>query len=136
MTEQLGLSLFDEPATNCAVCGHADYFHDNHRCSYPDCLCGSSVTAPYVRGSDTSRDAAWSVEGRLGADAQRVYEAIEKSSDGMTCDEVEESLEMRHQTASARIKGLRDVGRIIDSGRRRPTRSGRNAAVYERRLDG
>lgn len=48
---------------------------------------------------------------------------------GVTCDEIEEALGFRHQTASARLKELKDMKALVDSGRRRPTRSGRRAAV-------
>lgn len=37
---------------------------------------------------------------------------------------------MRHQTASARIRELVQKGRVVDSTRRRPTRSGRLAIVW------
>lgn len=49
---------------------------------------------------------------------------------GATCDEVEASLGISHQTASARITEAKMVGDLIDTGRRRPTRTGRSAAVY------
>lgn len=61
----------------------------------------------------------------------RIFERIEACGEGgATCDEVEQALAMIHQTASARILELAQVGRIIDTGRRRPTRTGRNARVY------
>ena len=49
---------------------------------------------------------------------------------GMTCDELELKLGMRHQTASARVSELKRIGSIFDSGQRRATRSGRKAAVW------
>lgn len=49
---------------------------------------------------------------------------------GATCDEIEHALDLRHQTASARITELKRRGDLIDTGRRRPTTSGRAAAVY------
>ena len=49
-----------------------------------------------------------------------------------TCDEAEVHFEMRHQTASARIRELCELGRIEDSGARRPTRSGRDAIVWRK----
>lgn len=49
---------------------------------------------------------------------------------GRTCDEIETALDMRHQTASARVHELNTSAAIKDSGRRRPTRSGRNAIVW------
>jgi DNA adenine methylase len=49
---------------------------------------------------------------------------------GATCDEVEEALDLRHQTASARVNELCSDGKIVDSGERRKTRSGRAAIVW------
>lgn len=99
--------------------------------------CGSPYailpTAPYVKGSETSKAAAKSIEHRLGLDAQRVFRAISAAPYGRTCSELEAQLGMRHQTASARIKGLLDEGRIEPSGQKRETDSGRRANVYVRR---
>lgn len=49
---------------------------------------------------------------------------------GATCDEAEVHLGLRHQTSSARFTALNKRGDIVDSGRRRPTRSGRKAIVW------
>lgn len=86
---------------------------------------------PFVRGSDTSEEAAESVIGITGKLRRMVYEEIWRASDGRTCDEVEERLGMRHQTASARIRELSQKGHIRDSGLRRTTRSGRPATVWK-----
>jgi len=86
---------------------------------------------PYARGSDTSFNAAASVEELTGRLRRQVYSAIDKYGDrGLTCDEVEVALGLRHQTASARINELSNRAFIIDSGRRRKTRSGRDAVVW------
>jgi hypothetical protein len=49
---------------------------------------------------------------------------------GATCDEVEETLQLKHQTASARIRELVIDDKLIDTGRRRKTRSGSSARIY------
>ena len=49
---------------------------------------------------------------------------------GATDEEIEIELRMRHQTASARRNELTADGWIEDSGRRRPTTSGREAVVW------
>lgn len=49
---------------------------------------------------------------------------------GTTCDEAEAALRMRHQTCSARFSTLAKKGKIVDSGKRRLTRSGRRAIVW------
>jgi predicted ArsR family transcriptional regulator len=48
-----------------------------------------------------------------------------------TCDDIERLLGLSHQTASARINELVREHEIIDSGARRPTKSGRKARVYK-----
>lgn len=88
-------------------------------------------------GTDTSIDAA---ESHTPEDAKnlraRVYALIATRSStsgklvGVTSDEAEAELELSHQTCSARFNELRNRGLIVDSGERRKTRSGRNAAVY------
>jgi DNA adenine methylase len=78
---------------------------------------------------DTSNSAAVSI----GAVAQqmrlRVLQEIANRG-GLTCDEVEEILDMRHQTISPRVNELMKQGLISDSGLRRKTRSGHEAAVW------
>jgi transposase len=83
----------------------------------------------FARGSDTSAAAALSVDGpKL---RELVLFTIRASGHrGMTCDEIEQILDMRHQTISARVNELRNGGWIVDSGIRRPTRSNRNAVVW------
>lgn len=80
---------------------------------------------------DTSIEAAESVEVSRDIDAGRIYREIVTAGDlGMTCDEVEVTFEMVHQTASARIYDLRKRDFLKDSGLRRPTRTGRKAIVW------
>lgn len=85
---------------------------------------------PYARGSDTSHEAAESVD----ASTLRgiVLGAIRKYQHyGLTCDEVEQLMQLRHQTASARINELHSkFFAIVDSGQRRLTRSRRKAVVW------
>ncbi len=51
---------------------------------------------------------------------------------GATGDEVEIASGLPHQTVSARITEAKHLGLIAPNGERRPTRSGRNAAVLVR----
>lgn len=85
---------------------------------------------PFVKGSDTSEAAADSMVHDAANIRGRVLSAIVESNDGLTCDDVESILVLRHQTASARVRELALLEKIVDSGRRRPTRSGRGAAVW------
>jgi predicted transcriptional regulator len=83
----------------------------------------------YVRDSSTSLEAAKSMEGLAGNLRAKIRLFIERSK-GATCDEVESAMDLRHQTASARITELRLLGEIEKTEIKRATRSGRAAYVY------
>ncbi len=87
-------------------------------------------SAPYISTSDTSRAAARSIEPSLQKLERLVILAI-TAAGGATSDEIEQATGLSHQCASARCSILKQRGVIRDSGLRRRTRSGRNAAVYE-----
>lgn len=59
---------------------------------------------------------------------RQVLELVTRSP--RTCDEIEAALNMSHQTASARLTELYHACQIVRTGRR-PTRSGRQAWVYD-----
>ena len=89
--------------------------------------------APHVAGSVTSKAAGASVDRVSMRD--RVETKIRVHSGGrfpygLTDDEIEQTLDMRHQTVSARRRELVLLGKVVDSGRTRPTRSGRQATVW------
>ena len=93
-------------------------------------------TIPHVQGSQTSELAAESMEKSIVGLRRDVLDCVSARPDGATCDEVEQSLSMRHQTASARCRELVLMGKLerrLDptTGReiRRLTRSGRTASV-------
>ena len=87
---------------------------------------------PYVKGSDTSKEAAESMSPHVGRIANLVLGYIVRQGiRGATCDEIEVELNLIHQTASARVNELAKRGMIVDRGYRRPTRSGRRATVWE-----
>ena len=86
---------------------------------------------PYASRSDTSKAAAVSVAPTTGTLRAMVLDYIHALCwSGATCDEAERDLEMAHQTASPRFWELRKSGQIVDSGKRRKTRSGRSATVW------
>ena len=94
-------------------------------------------SAPFVRDSETSKEAAESVRKELGPMCRKVRSAIASSRNGLTCSEVEEELDMKHQTASARLRDLQKSGFIEwkinpETGKHytRKTSSGRNGKVY------
>ena len=84
---------------------------------------------PYVKGSETSRAAAASMVPFTSTIKERVFDCIASLVGGATCDEIEAALNLRHQTASARIRELALAKRIKAKGTRK-TRSGRNADVW------
>jgi hypothetical protein len=90
-----------------------------------------SYQAPYAATSETSRDAARSIEPSAPSLCGRIYATLKGPCvAGLTCAEVERLFDLRHQTASARIWDLRTRGFIRDSGLRRRTLSGRWAVVW------
>jgi len=100
--------------------------YDRQTVLFPECR-----SLPYAKGSDTSREAAESMKPVAGDLRERVYRRIKESdTDGITCDALEVALGLSHQTCSARVNELRNAGRIVDSGLRKRTRSGRKAVVY------
>lgn len=107
------------------------------RCS----ACGFSHTpvesdpcSGFHGGADTSVEAFKSVSASARASIRRtIYHYIREHS-GATCDEVEQALDLPHQTASARIRELAKDGLIADTGARRATRTGRKARVYEAKV--
>lgn len=93
----------------------------------------------------TAYDNQQAVESRDKLDAtknshkykQLIYEQICLSgTQGMTCDEVEVKLGIRHQTASCFISVLKTSNAIVATGLTRPARSGRNVTVYTRKFAG
>lgn len=81
--------------------------------------------------SATSRSAAEQIQGQVGRLQAIVYQAIFASADfGRTRDELEQALEMKHQTINPRLRELEQKGLIVDSGRVRLTRADREAVVW------
>lgn len=85
----------------------------------------------FAKDSDTSVEAAESMREAASQLRTKVLRFIVQCGvPGATCDEVEANLGMRHQTASARVNELMKARQIVDTGNRRPTRSGRKATVW------
>jgi hypothetical protein len=86
---------------------------------------------PFVVGSDTSERAADSVSACAASIREQVFRCIHQAgAEGATCDEVEVTLGYVHQTVSARICEMSQRDWIVDSGRRRQTRTNRYAVVW------
>ncbi len=90
----------------------------------------SDTENPPANGTDTSQAAAKSIAADAASLRDRVYDAIRKSDNGLTTDEIEQLMGLNHQTASPRVWELHRRSLIGDSGQRRKTRSNRLAIVY------
>jgi hypothetical protein len=87
-------------------------------------------TRHYHRGNPESDAAHRSIVGEKARMRAIVVGAVrEAGSDGRTSDEIEVITGMPHQTVSARLTEAKALGEVVVSGQRRPTRSGRSAAV-------
>lgn len=102
----------------------------------PEDIARMIVPVPH-NGVATSRAAADSVVKSAARTRAAVYAAVRQACErGMTCDEVEVAMSLRHQSASARLNEL--AGRsasgmpalLVAGPDKRPTRSGRGAFVY------
>jgi hypothetical protein len=78
--------------------------------------------------TDTSAQAAASLPNIAGM-ALQCFDEIALAG-GLTVDQLEFLLNGRHQTISARVNDLVNKGWVVDSGKRRKTRSNRNAIVW------
>ncbi len=88
-------------------------------------------SAPYTKGSDTSREAAADISKVLHALQRQVYENIVKcGANGTTDDAAEFRLGMKHTTYTARRGELVKKGLVADTGNRSKTRSGKNAVQW------
>ena len=84
--------------------------------------------------TDTSAEAGASMNQHVAGIARQCFDEITSvyRSDGvgLTVDQLEQLMNSRHQTVSARVNELRNKGWVRDSGVKRPTRSGRSAIVW------
>jgi len=90
-----------------------------------------SAPLPFVKGSDTSEDAAKSMGASAGVLRAEVLRFLEDAgSDGATDEEIQIALSMNPSTERPRRGELVELGAVKDSGTRRPTTSGRQAGVW------
>lgn len=96
-----------------------------------------TIPPPYVPDSDTSHEAAEKIKPHVSRMHAEILDVLRSRADhGATDEEIREALGLRADTARARRCELRDLGRIRDSGHRRPTSSGRAAVVWVLMGDG
>ncbi len=88
------------------------------------------ITRHFHGGNAESVAAHASIVPTKAALRARVVEYVRSRGEhGATVDEIELGLGLSHQTASARATEAKAGGELVTSGVRRPTRSGRSAAV-------
>ncbi len=80
---------------------------------------------------ETSLQAHRSQKGKAPLDRVAILARLRKYRTGTTCDKLEQVLNMSHQTTSARINDLVRLGKVVDSGRREKTRTGRLAICWK-----
>ena len=85
---------------------------------------------PPHNGTDTSIDAAESVRNVVTGRRLAVLEAL-RTHGPMTQEQVGEVLGWPIQSVNPRIYELARGGRVRDTGKRRATRSGKTAAIWE-----
>lgn len=89
------------------------------------------VKAPHVAGSDTSEQAAIAITPHLNELQRRVLDYVRACGmDGCTDEQIIDALGISPSTARPRRIELTNAGLVLDSGRTRKTKSGRNAVVW------
>ena len=93
------------------------------------CETAYGLTAPFSNPT-TSREAAKAIQPRLGALQQVVLTCLRTHPDGLTEREIENLLWRDGNTIRPRLVELRDRGLVKDSGKTRPSPSGRASIVW------
>lgn len=89
-----------------------------------------SYSPPAQKHSATSQAAAKSITPHLGPLHRAVLGLLGEHPDGLTDEEMMDLLDLGGNTVRPRRRELQLMGRIKDSGRVRPTKSGRDAVVW------
>ena len=94
---------------------------------------GSTPSYPFVRHSDTSREAAESGSHTARSTVRhRVHDFIDEQGDGgATDEEIIDAIGGNPSGIRPRRIELVQAGLVRDSGKRRATRSGRQAVIWE-----
>ncbi|MCA1452171.1 hypothetical protein I6F35_02940 [Bradyrhizobium sp. BRP22] len=87
------------------------------------------IIANYHGGHSRSVEAREATKPRKNTDYLRILALLHQRPAGLTCDEAEILLGMRHQTCSARFSDMKRKGWLVTRGKRR-TRSGCSADVH------
>jgi len=92
-------------------------------------------SAPYVRGSETSKAASKGVRSRVLNLRERVFNYIAFAGP-CTDEQIAEALDMNPSTARPRRIELVNEGRVADSGRKIATKSGSLAVAWKINTNG
>ncbi len=92
---------------------------------------GLPLTAPFVRSSSTSQDAARSIKVNAGTYRARVYDYLISQPSGATDEEMQHFIPMAASTQRPRRVQLVADGLVRNSGRTRQTASGKLAVIWE-----
>lgn len=90
------------------------------------------VMGAKVEKGPTKKATKASAEAKGGAWAKKdaIYSWFKKcGTKGATCDAMEAAMNLTHQTGSARVHDLEKEGRLVDTGNKGKTRSGRKARI-------
>lgn len=91
-----------------------------------------TTTLPYQHHSETSLAAAEYSQARARTDKARVLFVLTSAGvRGMTDEEIQHVAELHGSTERPRRIALCNEGKVIDSGKKRMTASGRMATVWE-----
>ena len=85
----------------------------------------------HQRGSETSEAAAEAIEPTAGSLRAVVLDWLRANPSGWTDDEMQVALNMNPSTQRPRRIELIASGHVYDSGKKRATRSGRNAVIWK-----
>ena len=100
----------------------------------PDLFKESETVTKFQRHSETSRTAALEIETSAKTLRAKVLGFIRISGDyGATDEELQVALEMNPSTQRPRRVELVEKGLVVDSGKKRKTKSNRSATVWVRR---
>jgi hypothetical protein len=89
------------------------------------------MSVPYVAGSETSEAAAERIEPHVDSQRGQLLEILRANEGGLTDGEMQVMAALDPSSERPRRIELQRLGWVRDSGRRRLTRAGRKAVVWE-----
>jgi len=96
----------------------------------PDHVSTDDITANRHGGHENSKEAHKKALKNAARDRKRILDYLDtRLAEGATCDELEQALDLSHQTCSARCSDLKRSSQVMPSGQKRKTRKGVNADV-------